>query len=59
MKWLETNDLGTAPSPLCGLEESMREMVMCCGIEGSEVSRADDFEASVLASSENSRRRRV
>ena len=48
MKWLETNDLGTAPSPLCGLEESMREMVMCCGIEGSEASRADDFEASVL-----------
>ena len=26
----------------------MREMVMCCGIEGSEASRADDFEASVL-----------
>ena len=48
MKWLETNDLGTAPSPLCGLEESMREMVMCCGIEGSEASRADEFEASVL-----------
>ena len=48
MKWLETNDLGTAPSPLCGLEESMREMVLCCGIEGSEASRAEDFEASVL-----------
>ena len=48
MQWLETNDLGTAPSPLCGLEESMREMVLCCGIEGSEASRADQFEASVL-----------
>ena len=48
MQWLETNDLGTAPSPLCGLEESMREMVLCCGIEGSEANRADQFEASVL-----------
>ena len=27
MQWLESNDLGTAPSPLCGLEDSMREMV--------------------------------
>ena len=27
MQWLETNDLGAAPSPLCGLEDSMREMV--------------------------------
>lgn len=48
MQWLETNDLGTAPSPLCGLEESMREMVLCCGIEGSESSRANQFETSVL-----------
>ena len=48
MKWLETNDLGTAPSPLCGLEESMREMVLCCGIEGSEADRAEQFEANIL-----------
>ena len=33
---LETTELGQAPSPLCGLEDSMREMVFCCGIEGSE-----------------------
>ena len=36
MHYLETTDRGSAPSPLCGLEESMREMVFCCGIEGSE-----------------------
>ena len=48
MQWLETNDLGAAPSPLCGLEDSMREMVLCCGIEGSNPNRADDFEAQVL-----------
>lgn len=49
MQWLESNDLGTAPSPLCGLEDSMREMVFCCGIEGSEASHAESFETSVLS----------
>jgi presequence protease len=46
---LETTELGQAPSPLCGLEDSMRELVFCCGIEGSEADRADEFEAKVLA----------
>jgi hypothetical protein len=45
---LETTALGTAPSPLCGLEDSMREMVFCCGIEGSESDRADALESLVL-----------
>ena len=33
---LETTDLGNAPSPLCGLEASNREMSFVCGLEGSE-----------------------
>ena len=45
---LETTDLGHSPSALCGLEDSMREMVFVCGIEGSEPDRADAFEALVL-----------
>ncbi len=45
---LETTGLGQAPSPLCGLEDSMREMVFCCGIEGSEAEHADALEALVL-----------
>lgn len=45
---LETTALGQAPSPLCGLEESMREMVFACGIEGSEPEHADALEALVL-----------
>jgi Zn-dependent M16 (insulinase) family peptidase len=45
---LETTELGQAPSPLCGLEDSMREMVFCCGIEGSEADCADALEAMVL-----------
>ena len=49
MQYLETTPLGTSPSPLCGLEESMREMVFCCGIEGSEAEHAVAFEEAVLA----------
>ncbi len=49
MQYLETTPLGTSPSPLCGLEESMREMVFCCGIEGSEAEHAAAFEEAVLA----------
>ncbi len=46
---LETTELGNSPSPLCGLEDSMKELVFCCGIEGSETDRADAFEKQVLA----------
>ncbi|MEH6518968.1 MAG: insulinase family protein [Halioglobus sp.] len=45
---LETTELGLAPSPLCGLEDSMREMVFSCGIEGSEADRVEEVEALVM-----------
>ena len=45
---LETTELGRAPSPLCGLEDSMRELVFCCGIEGSEAEHAEALEDLVL-----------
>lgn len=35
-KALETTTLANAPSPMCGLEDSMRELVFCCGVEGSK-----------------------
>lgn len=47
-KVLETTELGTAPSPLCGLEDSLRELVFCCGIEGSEADHADSLETLVI-----------
>lgn len=47
-KVLETTDLGTAPSPLCGLEDSNHEMCFMCGIEGSEPEDAEAFEALVI-----------
>lgn len=45
---LESTDLGHAPSPLCGLEDSNKEMAFACGIEGSNVGSEQDFERLVL-----------
>ena len=45
---LESSDLGKAPSPLCGLEDSNREMSFMCGLEGSEPESAAAFEQLVL-----------
>lgn len=47
-KALETSDLGSNPSPMCGLDDSNREMIFLCGIEGSEAEHADAFEALVF-----------
>ena len=45
---LETTKLGSAPSPLCGLEASNREMSFVCGLEGSHLDHADALESLVL-----------
>lgn len=45
---LESSDLGSGPSPLCGLEDSNREMSFVCGLEGSEPEQAAAFEQLVL-----------
>lgn len=45
---LETTDLGRAPSALCGLEDSHKEMAFVCGLEGCEADRADAVEALIL-----------
>jgi Zn-dependent M16 (insulinase) family peptidase len=46
--FLETTELGTAPSSLLGVDDSGREMSFLCGIEGSEPGRAEALEAGVL-----------
>lgn len=48
MKALETSKLGSAPSPLCGLEDSNREMSFMCGLEGSNASDAAAVEKLIL-----------
>ncbi len=45
---LETTPLGSAPAPICGLDPSTREMIFCCGIEGSEPEHADAVEQLIL-----------
>lgn len=45
---LETTELGSAPSPLCGMENSQLELVFVCGLEGSRPEHRDAVEALVL-----------
>lgn len=45
---LETTDLGTAPSPLCGLDDSQLELTFVCGVEGSDREHAAAVEALIL-----------
>lgn len=46
---LETCGLGSAPSPLCGLEDSNLEMTFICGLEGASPDVAPELEQKVLA----------
>ena len=48
MAALESSSLGSAPSPLCGLEDSNREMSFVCGLEGSEPEDAAAVEQLIL-----------
>lgn len=45
---LETTDLGQAPSPLCGVSDSSREMIFACGLEGSDPEKSKQVEALIL-----------
>lgn len=45
---LETTTLGSAPSPLCGMDDSGLEMVFVCGIEGGSEEKLEAFEALIL-----------
>lgn len=49
---LETTDLGTAPSPLCGLDDSQHELTFVCGVEGSEPEHAAAVEQLILSTLE-------
>ncbi len=45
---LETTELGSAPSPLCGLSDSSREMLFAAGVEGSNPESAEAVEQLIL-----------
>ncbi|MEH6627758.1 MAG: insulinase family protein [Motiliproteus sp.] len=46
---LETTELGTAPSPLCGMEDGNLEISFVCGLQGCDPESADRFESLVLS----------
>ncbi len=46
--FLETTEMASAPSPICGLENSHKEMMFLCGIEGVVSDDIDLFEKGVL-----------
>ncbi len=46
---LETTDLGTAPSDLCGFDESMTDGVFLCGLEGCKASDTDKIQTLILS----------
>jgi len=48
MRALEQSEIGNSPSPLCGLEDSNREMVFACGLEGSNPDQTLAVEKLVL-----------
>ena len=45
---LETSDLGKAPSPLCGLDDSQRELCFVSGLEGCEQDSTEAVEQLIL-----------
>ena len=45
---LENTELGHAPSQLCGLEDSNREMVFMCGLEGCDETNVEKIEQHIL-----------
>lgn len=45
---LETTELGSSVSPLMGVEDSNREMMFVCGLEGTQAINADKVEQLIL-----------
>lgn len=48
MQMLETTPLGQSPSPLCGLEDSQKEVIFVCGLAGTNRENADAVEQLIL-----------
>lgn len=48
LRVLETSNLGSAPSPMCGLEDSNREMTFMAGLEGCDERSTAKVESLVL-----------
>lgn len=47
MHALESTELGSSPSPICGLDDSAKELTFICGLEGCAENTADDVESMI------------
>lgn len=45
---LETTPYANAPSELCGVDDSARQLVFCCGVEGSEPEHFEALQTDIL-----------
>ena len=53
MQALETTQLGKSPSPLCGIENSQKELLFVAGLEGSEPDQTKQVEYLILNALKN------
>ena len=47
-KYLETTKLANAPSDLCGIDDSAKQLIFFCGVEGSEKHYAETLETGLF-----------
>ena len=47
-RYLETTDLADAPSELCGIDDSARELILSCGVEGTESLHVDQLNSEIF-----------
>jgi len=50
---LESTDLASAPSPLCGLDDSQKELSFVCGLSGTKADASDAVEALIVDTLKN------
>ncbi|WP_028875994.1 insulinase family protein [Teredinibacter turnerae] len=48
MHVLESSEYGNGPSPMCGLDDSQRELSFLCGLEGCDRNASEDVETLIL-----------
>lgn len=53
LKALETTELGSSPSPMCGLEDSNREMSLMAGLEGCLTESTHAIESLIIQTLED------
>ena len=53
LRALETSGIGSSPSPMCGLEDSNREMSMMAGLEGCTTQSSEAVESLIIKTLED------